>query len=184
MMILSSISFAQEVRTKTGFGYYDPRIGGETGNIFYTDIMVKIPSGYFLGAGFGMSGVHAIIDEDDGAFFENIRAIRNYYHFRAMIAKELHLDNKDRHVINLGTGLTYNMVDFEEPEVFVDPSTGDLVADVFEDDRKQDNAGFLFHADYGYRFGKFSVGVRGEIHYLIAIGLGGIIVSPQIGVNF
>jgi len=182
LMAMASVSQAQEVRTKTGFGYYDPRIGGDTGNVFYTDIMVKLPSDFFVGAGFGLSDVFTSYSNSD-PLFAGFRTIRNYYHFRAMIAKEFALGKKERHIINLGTGLTYVQLRYTEPYVTADQN-GNLIGKNLTSDRRSDDAGFLFNADYSYRIGHFSIGVRGEIQYHIAVGLGGIIVSPQIGINF
>jgi hypothetical protein len=179
LVTLTSTIQAQEVRSRTGFGYYNPRIGGDTGNIFYTDVTIKLSTNFFVGAGFGLSDVFTSYG-DEVPLFEGFRTIRNYYHFRLVIDKELYLDTNERHIINVGTGLTYIQLRFAEPVVRLNQSAGELRVGLNESNREQDDAGMLLHAGYGYRVGKFILGFRSELHFLLDIGLGGVIVSPQI----
>lgn len=181
---VSKNATAQEVRSRTGFGYYDPQIGGDVGNIFYTDITVKLPTGFRVGAGFGLSDVFTKYSGDDVPLFAGFRSIHNFYHMRLLLNKELALGNTGRHIINLGTGVTYIQRRYAEPEVYLNQSRSELYVGIIESNRDQDDAGFLLNGDYGYKVGRFIFGLHSEVHMLLNIGLGGIVVAPQIGLAF
>jgi len=181
VLTISSTIQAQEIRSSTGFGYYNPQIGGDTGNIFYTDINIKLPTDFFVGAGFGFSNVFTSYG-DEVPLFEGFRKIRNLYHFRLLVDREFSVGKKQRHVFNVGTGLTYIQLRFAEPIVHLNQSAGELSVGLNESNREQDDAGMLLHADYGYRVGKFMIGIRSETHFLLNVGVGGVVLSPQISI--
>lgn len=181
---ITGITQAQNIQTRTGFGYYNPKIGGSTGNIFYTDISFKLPTEYYVGAGFGFSDVFTKYGEEV-PLFEGFRSIRNYYHFRLMIHREFVFGRKGNHVVKAGPGITYIQLRYAEPFVYLYQPENELVIGIDESDRKQDDAGMLFSVDYGYKVNeKIEIGVHTEAHILLNIGLGGIVLAPQISFSF
>ncbi len=91
---------------------------------------------------------------------------------------------KKKNRLNLGTGLTYIQLRYAEPFVFYNPNTNELIVGINESNRMQDDAGLLLHADYGINVGKFTFGVRSELHFLFGIGLGGVIISPNVQIRY
>lgn len=183
-LILTLQVSAQDFHVRTGFGYYDPRIGGSTGNIFYTDVSYKLPTEFYVGVGFGFSDVFTTYGEEV-PLFEKFTSIHSYYHFRLLINREFGLGQKGRHVLMAGTGLTYIQLRYAEPFVLINPSANELIVGISESDRNQDDAGILFGVDYGYKVHeKIRIGVHAEAHFLIEVGLGGLILAPQISFSF
>lgn len=176
---------AQDFHVRTGFGYYDPKIGGSTGNIFYTDVSYKLPTEFYVGVGFGFSDVFTTYLGDEVPLFEGYRSIRNYYHIRLLLNRKFTLGPKGRHVFMAGTGLTYIQLRYAEPFVLLNLSAGELIVGINESDRNQDDAGILFSVDYSYKVHeKVEIGVHAESHILIEMGLGGIVLAPQISFSF
>lgn len=171
---------------RTGFGYFDPRAAGATGNIFYTDIGYKLPTKFVLSLGFGLSDIFDTYRADGVPLFAGFRKIENYYLFRLSIDRTFELGEKQRHQISVGTGLLYEQLRYAEPQVFLNPNTQELFIGLRESNRNQDEAGLLLFSEYGYKIGHFTLGIRGEIHFLYAYGttLRGFVLSPQIRANF
>lgn len=177
---------AQEIQVSTGFGYYDPQLyKGEGSNIFFTSILTKLPTEYYIGLSFGMSDIYTEFDEDD-QLFGGFRSIQNYYHFSLLLKREFNLGKGLKHYLRPGTGITYQQLRFAEPFITITEENGSLLIEpgINQSDRQQDDAGVLITFDYEYRFNRIGIGLHNEVHILLNIGFGGFVIAPMLSFSF
>lgn len=187
-IVMARPILAQNMNVSTGFGYYEPEIyKGEGSNIFFTDIIYKLPTDFFIGVGFGISDVYTEYSDFSDLFF-GYRVIENFYHFRVLVAREFEIGKRKRFVLKPGTGITYIQRRYAKPEVLIDVDEGSGEVWIYSvndrDNREQDDAGMFLTLDYEYRLNRIGIGIHTEAHILLNIGLGGYVVAPMLSFNF
>ena len=187
LFLLTTSSLAQEnnhtVKLSTGFGYFDPMAAGEKGNILYSKLLFKLPTGLYLGASIGSSLIFNELDSIIG--FEGERVYEHYFLYSLVIEKEFELGEKNKHQFSLGSGLVFEEIKYSRPEVFIqsDGQGGnELIINIKKSNSNQNNLGSFIEANYLYQFSKLSVGLRIKSNILFDIGFGGFIISPNISI--
>jgi hypothetical protein len=187
LFLVSNVIHAQEekkMKLSTGFGYFDPMGGGAKGNLFYSKLMFKLPTGLYVGGGLGTS---LIFEEYDFGVYRGERIYEVHYLYNFYVEKSFVFGKRGNHSILLGTGLVVEEKKYAYPKVFTQfniDGEKEIVFDYRQSDHKQTEAGSLLEFNYQYFVVEnFGIGVRMKAHILVDIGLGGYIISPTISLS-
>ena len=105
------VSFAQErtpsIKLSTGFGYYNPFRTGETGNVFFSKLLFRLPSGLYIGGEFAGSLVFNTFEEDDLSFLRGRRTYDNYYMYSLHFEKPFFFGSRKKHELSVSSGFVY-----------------------------------------------------------------------------
>ena len=185
--LLNIASFAQtdnnSVKLSTGFGYFDPMAAGEKGNILYSKLVFKLPTGLYVGASIGSSLIFNELDSVIG--FRGERTYEHYFLYSLVIEKEFLLGENNHHQFTLGSGLVFEEVKYSRPEIFIQSDGmggNDLIINIIRSNTNQNNLGSFIEANYLYQFSKLSIGLRLKSNILFDIGLGGFLIAPNISI--
>ncbi|MEO1023311.1 MAG: hypothetical protein AAFW89_12280 [Bacteroidota bacterium] len=166
------------IKLSTGFGYYDPSRTGETGNLFFSRLLFKLPTGLYVGGEIATSLVFNTFDEFGSLAGE--RTYNNYYLYSLHVEKPFFLDAKKNHELSLSSGLIY--VERKVAEVAFEDGAepGTITPFISRTSINSNEGGSFLEVNYSYHFPKLSLGLKARTHALLGIGLGELILSPTI----
>ncbi|MEQ9311083.1 MAG: hypothetical protein RJQ05_00955 [Cytophagales bacterium] len=193
VIISSSSLLAQKqhnFKLTSGFGYYDPEIGGDKANYFYSNISYQLPNKLFIGFEFGSS---LVFRKHDGLLLESNRSKRNYEHwylYNLTFQKEFIPKHNKKHTFYVGSGILFEQKKFSDISIFLrlvePPDEYEIVEIVsLNDNGFSNDLGLILSGGYSYRFiSKLELGLRLRTNLLYETGYGGFIISPFISLKF
>ncbi len=181
--VFAQAEISKTIKLSTGFGYYNPGRTGETGNLFFSKILFKLPSGIFIGGEFATSLVFNTLDVNVPTL-ANQRSYDNFYLYSLHVEKPFLLGKKKNQELAIASGLIYESIRFARID-FVSSleNPGTLVPVINRSDSMQDEAGSFIELNYHYNFSKLSVGLKARTHLLLNIGISELILAPTISLS-
>lgn len=176
-------------KVTSGFGYYEPEIGGDKANYFYSNISYQLPNKLFIGFEFGSS---LVFRKHEGLLLESNKTKRNYEHwylYNLTLQKEFILKHSKKHSFYVGSGIVFEQKKYSDVSVFLRlvqlPDEFEIIETVsLNDNGFSNDLGLILSGGYSYRIkSQLELGLRLRTNLLYETGYGGYIISPFIALK-
>ncbi len=165
-----------------GYGFYDPSGYMNAGTLFYASIGHRFLNSTSLVFSFGIGDISTRFFSDHDLFPDE-RRFEILYVFRLLFKREL-LEHS-AFSIRPGAGLIYfRERDHRVGSTIIIENGKPVRREFFAETLYSGEAGLLVHATMAYELSNISIGLLSEAHFLYAIGLGGLILSPIVTIEF
>ena len=180
-----STTFAQQklasVKLSTGFGYYNPNRMGETGNLLFSKLLFKLPTGFYVGGEFAGSLVFNTFDQNNLPSIRGKRTYDNYYMYSVHFEKPFFFGSNKEHELSISSGFIYIERKYSRIAFTNDPSDPNvLIPYIDTGNSTQNDGGTFIELNYNYYLSKVSIGLKVRSHILLELGFEELIVSPAI----
>ena len=186
-----STTFAQQklasVKLSTGFGYYNPNRTGETGNLLFSKLLFKLPTGFYIGGEFAESLVFNTfykLDQNKLPFLRGKRTYDNYYMYSVHFEKPFFFGSNKKHELSISSGYIY--IERKYSRIAFTYDTNDpnvLIPYIDTGNSNQNDGGTFIELNYNYYLSKVSIGLKVRSHILLELGFEELIVSPAIRIG-
>jgi len=153
---------------------------GEAGNLFFSKLLFKLPTGLYVGGEVAASLVFNTFDEFEFAPFRGERTYDNYYLYSLHVEKPFFLGTSKEHELSLASGLIYVERKYARISSKDGPEPGTAILFVNRSDINQNEGGSFLEVNYSYHFSKLSIGLKARTHILLGVGPAEFILSPTI----
>ena len=180
--------FAQQklasVKLSTGFGYYNPNRMGETGNLLFSKLLFKLPTGFYVGGEFAGSLVFNTFDQNNLPSIRGKRTYDNYYMYSLHFEKPFFFGSNKEHELSISSGFIYIERKYSRIAFTNDSSDPNvLIPYIDTGNSNQNDGGTFIELNYNYYLSKVSIGLKVRSHILLELGFEELIVSPAIRIG-